>query len=101
VDFSSGGRNCVGQRLAIHQTTIGLAILVCDIKMNARPDYGVDLYHEGITMRRRHGMPMECAERCKVCKYKLYVLLRRELEGPRNTIISCHYRAEFRKVEEK
>jgi cytochrome P450 len=68
VAFSSGGRNCVGQRLAIHQTTIGLAILVRDVKMNVRRDYVMDLYYEGITMRPRHGMPMECVERCEACK---------------------------------
>jgi len=67
VAFSSGGRNCVGQRLAVYQTTIALAILIRDLQFKVQDKYVMDLYYEGITMRPRHGMPMECTERCEIC----------------------------------
>jgi hypothetical protein len=50
VAFSSGGRNCVVQRLAVHQTTIGLlTILIRDVNTIVLRDYVMDLFYEWIT----------------------------------------------------
>jgi cytochrome P450 len=64
VPFSAGARSCVGQRFAIHEMTLALAVLVHDLEFRLLdPDYEVIPYRSGIVQTPKDGLPMTISKR--------------------------------------
>jgi cytochrome P450 len=64
VPFSAGARSCVGQRFAIHEMTLALAVLVGNLEFQLLdPDYELIPYRSGIVQTPKGGLPMTISRR--------------------------------------
>jgi cytochrome P450 len=64
VPFSAGARSCVGQRFAIHEMTLALAVLVHNLKFQlVDPDYEMIPYRSGIVQTPKGGLQMTISKR--------------------------------------
>jgi cytochrome P450 len=64
VPFSAGARSCVGQRFAIHEMTLALAVLVHNLEFQLLdPDYELIPYRSGIVQTPKGGLPMIISKR--------------------------------------
>ena len=62
--FSSGGRNCVGQALALRMVPTILAMILRDVKMDLQdPDYEIQLIRYGANAAPKGGIPMTFTRR--------------------------------------
>jgi cytochrome P450 len=66
VPFSAGARSCVGQRFAIHEMTLALAVLVRNLEFRLLdPNYEMIPYRSGIVQTPKGGMPMTISKRSR------------------------------------
>jgi cytochrome P450 len=64
VPFSAGARSCVGQRFAIHEMTLALAVLVRNLEFQLLdPDYELIPYRSGIVQTPKGGLQMTISKR--------------------------------------
>lgn len=61
--FSSGGRNCVGQRFAMQEAVIVLATLLKGLKVSPVPGYVLETTDKDLILKPANGMPLKIEAR--------------------------------------